>query len=78
MAGFAFTVEVPAASPPRSQRSPAPLDGPSISEAPQACVHKQPPSHTALRNPTFHLPAPSDRIRLHRSLHVPFDVPEEK
>lgn len=66
MAGFAFTVEALAASPP------------GISEAPQTSAHKQPPGHAALRKPTFDLPAPSDRRRLHRSLHVAFDVPEEK
>lgn len=33
---------------------------------------------TVLCNPTFHLPALRDRLRLHRSLHVPFDVPKQK
>lgn len=56
----------------------ATLDGLGISEAPRARTHKQPLGHTALRNPTFHLLAPSDRHRRHRSLHVSFDVPEEE
>lgn len=33
---------------------------------------------TVLCNPTFHLPALRNRLRLHRSLHVPFDVPKQK
>lgn len=39
------------------ERSPAPLDGPGIGAAPQACVHKQPRGHAAFRQPAFHLPA---------------------
>lgn len=44
----------------------------------QAHTHKQPLGPTVLCNPTFHLTALRDGLRLHRSLHASFDVPRQK